>query len=231
MIGRTSMKRYLGAAVALAALGGWLFYTEAGQQAQFLTGGGLINAGIRMQDHLESFDFEHHEDISPEDIWNEVLAQNDLAARMRAAFPRTSHHPLVAIVACMDARIDTNELAGDTRKYYYVIRTAGSVLAEKEEEMLELAVENGVKVVVLTTHTDCAAERAAQDPAQRERLPFLTRAVDERDARIHELLERPAIKARIADGRLLVKLVDIDTMTERMLAGTPRRESGPPPVH
>jgi hypothetical protein len=225
------MKRYAGVMLGVLVIGAGLFYTDAGRQAQFVAGGGLVNAGIRMQDHLESFDFEHHEDISPEDIWTEVVAQNDLASRVRTAFPRTTHHPLVAIVACMDARIDTNELAGDTRKYYYVIRTAGSVLAEKEEEMLELAVENGVKVVVLTTHTDCAAERAAKDPAQRARLPFLTQAVDERDARIHELLERPAIKTRMADGRLLVKLVDIDTMTERMLPGPPQRETGPAPVH
>lgn len=33
------------------------------------------------------------------------------------------------------------------------------------EEMLELAVANGVKVVVLATHTDCAAEKVAGDPA------------------------------------------------------------------
>lgn len=225
------MRTYLAAAGVVLALGGWLFFTESGRQAQFLAGGGLVNAGIRMQDHLESYDFEHHEDISPQQIWDEMVAQNNLAASMRAAFPRTAHHPLVAIVACMDARIDTNELAGDTRKYYYVIRTAGSVLAEKEEEMLELAVENGVKVLVLTTHTDCAAERAARDPRQRERLPFLTRAVDERDARIRELLERPAIKSRMAAGTLLVKLVDIDTMTERMLPEPAPRESGPAPVH
>jgi carbonic anhydrase len=150
-------------------------------------------------------------------VWQEILAQNGLASRVRSVFPRTPRHPLAAIVACMDARIDTNELAGDTRKYYYVIRTAGSVLAEKEEEMLELAVENGVKVIVLTTHSDCAAERAAAVDELRQRLPALTRAVDEREMRIRELLARPAIQSRIADGRLLVKLVDIDTMTERML--------------
>jgi hypothetical protein len=211
------VKVWIGAAAVLAALGGAWLYTEPGREAQFVLGGALVNLGIRMQDHLESFDFEHHEEISPDDVWQEILAQNDLASRVRSAFPRTARHPLAAIVACMDARIDTNELAGDTRKYYYVLRTAGSVLAEKEEEMLELAVENGVKVIVLTTHTDCAAERAATVDALRQRLPALTRAVDEREMRIRELLARPAIQSRIADGRLLVKLVNIETMTERML--------------
>lgn len=212
------MKKFsFGAAAIVAALGAALLYTERGRELQFVLGGAMVNLGFRMQDHLESFDFEHHEDISPEDVWQEVVEQNAMASRVRQTFPRTPRHPLVAIVACMDARIDTSELTGDTRKYYYIVRTAGSVLEEKEEEMLELAVENGVKVVVLTTHSDCAAERAAKDPGMRQRLPALTQAVDERDTRVRELLERPAIKARIADGKLLVKLVNIDTMTEQML--------------
>lgn len=211
------MKRWMGAAALVVALGAGLSFTDTGREMQFLLGGAMVNAGFRMQDHLESFDFGHHEDISPQAVWDEMVAQNDIASRVRQTFPRTARHPLVAIVACMDARIDTSEIAGDTRKYYYVVRTAGSVLAEKEEEMLELAVENGVKVLVLTTHTDCAAERAAQDPEMRRRLPHLTQAVDERDARIRELLDRPAIRSRIEQGTLLVKLVDIDTMTERML--------------
>ena len=225
------MRKWLIVAAAVAALGAALLYTETGQKAEFLAGGALVNLGFRLQDQLEAFDFEHHEDITPSEVWAELQRQNAFAARMRLTFPRTARHPLVAVVACMDARIDTSELAGDTRKYYYVIRTAGSVLAEKEEEMLELAVENGVKVVVLTTHSDCAAERAAKDPAMRQRLPRLTEAVDERDQRIRELLARPAIASRIADGRLLVKLVNIDTMTDGMLPAGAVPSAAPAPVH
>ena len=54
---------------------------------------------------------------------------------------------------CRDSRLDKNEIAGDTRRYYYVLRLAGSVLAEKEEEMLAHAVASDVRVVVFTTHT------------------------------------------------------------------------------
>jgi carbonic anhydrase len=61
----------------------------------------------------------------------------------------------------MVARLGTNELAGDTCPYDYVIRTAGSALSEREEEIFELAVENGVKLIVLTIHSGCAAEKAA----------------------------------------------------------------------
>ena len=204
--------------VALSvALSLFCMYTEPGLRSQFIVGGAMVNMGYRLQDHLESYDFEHLHDITPEEVWQEVQKQNELSARVRANFPRTARHPLVALVVCMDARIDTNELLGDTRHYYYIIRTAGSVLSPREEEMLELAVENGVKLVVLTTHSDCAAEKAASEPETRKRYPALAQAVDEREERIRELLERPALKSRMAEDKLDVKFINIDTMTERML--------------
>lgn len=209
--------------VVLVLLLGWLLLTNSGRRTQFIAGGVLVNLGYRMQDHLESYDFEHKEDISPEQVWQELKQQNSLAAAVRDWFPRTARHPLVALVVCMDARIDTNELTGDTRHYYYILRTAGSVLSEREEEMLELAVDNGVELVILTTHSDCAAENAASKPELRERFPALAAAVDERDERIREFLERPLIASKIAEGKLAVKLVNIDTMNERML---PRAEPG-----
>ena len=142
----------------------WLLGTNSGRRTQFLIGGAMVNLGYRLQDRLESYDFEHEHGLSPEDVWKELDHQNAWAATVREWFPRTSRHPLVALVVCMDARIDTNELTGDTRHYYYIIRTAGSVLSEREEEMLELAVDYGVEWVVLTTHSDCAAEKAAATP-------------------------------------------------------------------
>lgn len=210
-------KIFASAAAVLVPLVGWLMLTNSGRQTQFLIGGAMINLGYRMQDHLDSYDFEHAEGISPEQVWEELKEQNALAASVREWFPRTARHPLVALVVCMDARIDTNELTGDTRHYYYILRTAGSVLSEREAEMLELAIENGVELVVLTTHSDCAAEKAASTPELRERFPALAEAVDEREDRIREFLNRPLVATSIADGKLAVKLLNIDTMTERLL--------------
>lgn len=206
----------------------FLLFTDSGRQTQFILGGAMVNVGYRLQDRLESYDFVHgHEhEISPDDVWKEMQQQNALAAKVRELFPRTARHPLVALVVCMDARIDTNELTGDTRRYYYIIRTAGSILSEREEEMLELAVANGVEVVVLTTHSDCAAEKAAASPELRQRYPALAEGVDEREDRIREFLARPPIAARIAEGKLAVKLINIDTMTEKMLP----RETPPGPA-
>jgi carbonic anhydrase len=190
-------------------------------EAQFLLGGAALNVGYRLQDGLHDFESRRHEDIAPEEVWRDFLRHNELASGVRARFPRSTYHPLMALLVCMDARIDTNELVGDTRRNYYIVRTAGSALSPKEEDMLELAVNNGVKVILLTRHTDCAAEKAEADPAERLRYPALVASLDERDARVQEFLARPAIAERIADGRLLVKQLVIDTANDHVLAAMP----------
>jgi hypothetical protein len=215
---RMSRRATIAALIGLGLVVGlvWLFLAPSGRYVQFVLGGGLVNLGYRMQDHLRHYDFEHDE-LTPEEIWREMIRQNELAAAVRGRFPRTSRHPLVALVVCMDARLDTNELTGDTRRFYYIIRTAGSVLSVREEEMLELAVENGVKLIVLTTHSDCAAEKVAASVDGPLRYPALTRAVEEREQRIREFLGRPAIASRLEAGSLAVKFVNIDTFTEQIL--------------
>ena len=186
---------------------------------EFVIGGGLVNLGYRLQDRLSKYDFEHDDTITPEQIWSELVAQNDLAADVRDKFPRTVRHPVVAILACMDARIDTSELVGDTRRYYYVVRTAGSVLSPAEQEMLELAVVNGVKVVVLTSHSDCAAEAAAADPEAREEFPALTALMDHRVRHVEDFLARPVIREAMEAGKLEVKFARIDTASDRLIVG------------
>lgn len=216
------MKKKLMVAVGLVVLAAVVVVgarsTSIGRESRFIVGGALVDAGYGLQDGLESYDFEHHHDITPEQVWQELRKQNRLSARVRHTFPRTPRHALVALVVCMDARIDTNELVGDTRHYYYVIRTAGSVMSEREEEMLELAVENGVKLVLLTTHSDCAAEKAARVNQLRGRYPALARAVDERESRVAEFLARPAIASAVAKGTLAVKRVAIDTAYDELAA-------------
>ena len=193
-------------------------WTALGREARFMAGGALVDAGYGLQDGLEAYDFEHEHGITPEQVWNELRWQSRMAASVRHAFPRTARHPVVAVVVCMDARIDTTELMGDTRHYYYVIRTAGSVMSAREEEMLELAVANGVKVVVLTTHTDCAAEKVARTQELRARYPSLAAAVDEREARVAEFLARPTIVSAVGKGELVVKRVAIDTQHDELAA-------------
>lgn len=198
--------------VGLLCLGAVAFAWR--NQLQFVAGGALINAGYRLQDHLADYDLEHHE-ATATGVWQEFLRQNELAASVRTRFPRSDRHPVIAMVVCMDARLDSNEISGDTRRYYYVLRLAGSALSDKEEDMLELAVDNGVKVVLFTTHSDCAAEKVAKDPEKRKHYPHLATAVDNRESRLKDFLARGPIASRIQKGELLVKWMDLDTRTER----------------
>ena len=211
-----SRRRKVGLAVAVVVVGLMLFVALS-PRAEFVVGGALVNVGFRMQDHLHAYDFEHEHEITPNEVWTEFKQQNEMSSSVRSSFPRSTEHPVVALLVCMDARIDTAELAGDTRRYYYVVRTAGSVLDAQEQEMLELAVQNGVKVLVLTRHTDCAAEKAAADPEKRKLYPALTKSVDERDQRLAEFLARPVIADRIAKGQLVVKNAVIDTKSDHLL--------------
>lgn len=185
-------------------------------RVQFLVGGALVNLGYRFQDHLHAYDLRHGEALTAAEVWEEFQRQNGLASAVRHRFPRSTWHPVVAMLVCMDARIDTNELSGDTRRNAYVLRTAGSVMGPEEGDMLELAVNNGVKVVVLTRHTECAAEAVANDPSARAKYPALAQMVDQRPAQWAAFLARPAIAKRIADGELLVKELLIDTSDETL---------------
>jgi hypothetical protein len=196
-------------------LGGGVFW-KWGSRIEFVVGGALVDLGYRLQDPLEDYDFEHHHPSAVE-VWDEFLNQNKMASSVRARWPRTARHPVVAMVACMDGRLDTNEIAGDTRRYYYVLRLAGSVISEVEEEMLELAVSNGVKVVVFTTHSDCAAEKVAKDAVKRASFPNLSKGIDEREAKFKEFLRRPLIQDSMAKNELLVKWMDLDTANERVV--------------
>ncbi len=104
---------------------------------------------------------------------------------------------------------------------YYVVRTAGSVLGPPEQEMLELAIQNGVRVLVLTTHSDCAAERAARSPEQRARFPALISLLDQRKQRIREFSQRPLVRDALAHGKLEIKYARIDTATDRLIEEPP----------
>lgn len=179
-------------------------------RVQFVLGGAMINVGYRFQDHIKH-GVANLENQSPKKMWKEIKKQNKLASSIRSMFPRTTHRPKVAILLCMDARLDDDELTGDSRQLYYIIRTAGSVLPKVEQDMLELSIEKGVEVVVLTTHQDCAAEKASKDKVLSKKLPHLCAAVKHRTKDIKDFVARPSIKEKIESGKLIIVNAHIDT--------------------
>lgn len=176
---------------------------------RFIVGATFINIGYFFQDAVA-----HNGDIepAPSELLDQIIARNKLSSSVRKLFPRTNHHPLVAVVACMDGRLHTEEIVGDTRGFYYNIRTAGSIIEPPEIEMLELAVSNGVKLILITTHSDCAAEKVSKDETRNINFPNLSSAVIAREERFRELLKRPIIAEKIKKGELLIHRLNIDTL-------------------
>ena len=98
-------------AVLALVVGLVLVVTTLSPRTQFVMGGALVNAGFRLQDPLHAYDFEKPH-ATPQEVWKEFQEQNHLSAMVREKFPRSTEHPVVALLVCMDARIDTSELAG-----------------------------------------------------------------------------------------------------------------------
>jgi hypothetical protein len=75
---RTRLVIVLGLGLSFAA---WLLLSKSGQRLQFLTGGMLVNLGYRMQDHLETYDFQHEDRIEPASVWSEMQSQTNWLQR------------------------------------------------------------------------------------------------------------------------------------------------------
>ncbi|MCC6275534.1 MAG: hypothetical protein IT569_06735 [Leptospiraceae bacterium] len=83
--------------------------------------------------------------------------------------------------------------------------------------MIEMAVKKGVKVVIFTTHSDCAAEKVAASPTDRKIFPSLAKAMDDRKIHIASLQERPLIAERLAKKTLKIEFLKVDTETGKFV--------------
>lgn len=82
------------------------------------------------------------------------------AARHATTFsPAACAHARLAIVACMDRRLDVMALFGLSAGEAYVIRNAGGILTQDVRRSLAIA-QNvlGVEEIVLVHHTDCGMQ-------------------------------------------------------------------------
>ncbi|MCU0823074.1 MAG: hypothetical protein MUF77_00345 [Leptospira sp.] len=198
------------------------FYTTKGKKVQFILGGAMVNLGYRFQDHLEDHLMDNNDDPyshdikSPDSILNSILVQNNLSSSVREFFPRTNRHPMITMLICMDSRIDTTEIFGDTRKFYYIIRNAGSTLSDKEEDMIELTVRNGVRLIILTTHTDCAAEKVYNSATEKKHYNALAVAMKERKLRFKNLRKRPFLAHKLDSGELKIIELHVDTVSGKL---------------
>lgn len=128
--------------------------------------------------------------------------------------------PLALVVICMDSRFSLSRLLADARSYlWFKVRNAGSILSEAILDTMELAVvEKGVRLIVYTFHTGCAAEKGCS--AKPGRYQHLEEALGQRADMLEAFMQRPAVAALIEAGHLHVEISLIDTATGRLRPAT-----------
>ena len=101
-------------------------------------------------------------------VTDQYLANNEVYARtFRGPLPLPpSKH--VAVVACMDARLDVYRVLGLAEGEAHVIRNAGGVVTD--DEIRSLAISQrllGTKEIILIHHTDCGMLTFTDDEFKR----------------------------------------------------------------
>ncbi len=98
---------------------------------------------------------ERAQSVGSDYVTNRLLARNRIAVRRRselAKFPRMR----LAIVTCMDCRIDVYEALGLTSGDANVLRNAGGIVTDDVIRSLVLSQRLlGTREVILMHHTDC----------------------------------------------------------------------------
>jgi carbonic anhydrase len=76
----------------------------------------------------------------------------------------------LAVVTCMDARLEVHAILGLRPGDAHVIRNAGGVVTEDVLRSLELSRSLGTEEVVLMLHTDCAGREGDLEEAVRDEI-------------------------------------------------------------
>jgi carbonic anhydrase len=103
-------------------------------------------------------------------VTDELVANNEAyAARFDKGSLPLPPAKKVAVVACMDARLDPNGVLGLTEGDAHVIRNAGGVVTD--DEIRSLAISQrllGTEEIILIHHTDCGMLTFQDDEFRRQ---------------------------------------------------------------
>jgi carbonic anhydrase len=121
----------------------------------------------------------------------------DLASLRMSSLPQAPARKL-AVVACMDARLDVYEILGLQEGDAHVIRNAGGVVTE--DAIRSLAISQrllGTEEIVLIHHTDCGMSTIADDEFRRAiqaetgiRPGWAVEAFDDLDSEVRQSVAR-----------------------------------------
>jgi carbonic anhydrase len=74
----------------------------------------------------------------------------------------------LAVVACMDARVNVEEILGLEHGDAHIVRNAGALVTDDVKRSLEASRKLGTEQVILMLHTDCAVRSGDLDALARE---------------------------------------------------------------
>ena len=130
---------------------------------------------------------------------DELIRNNQAYAKTfdQAALPAQPARR-VAVVACMDARLDVHKILGLREGDAHVIRNAGGVVTDDVIRSLVISQRLlGTREVILIHHTDCGMLRFKDDEVKRQieqetgiRPPFALEAFGDVDADVRQSIAR-----------------------------------------
>jgi carbonic anhydrase len=131
-------------------------------------------------------------------VTDELLAHNaSYAATFRGPLPLPPSKG-VAVVACMDARLDVYRVLGLNEGEAHVIRNAGGVVTE--DEIRSLAISQrllGTREIILIHHTDCGMLTFTDDAFKKSiqdetgiRPPWAAEAFPDEEADVRQSIAR-----------------------------------------
>lgn len=98
-----------------------------------------------------------------------VRRNGTFASRFRDADLQVMPLRHLAIVACMDSRMDMFEMLGLGHGEAHIIRNAGGVITDDVIRSLCLSQRNlGTREIILIHHTDCGLQRVSEDEFKAE---------------------------------------------------------------
>ena len=93
-------------------------------------------------------------------VTDELIANNDAFVASFPQRPAPDSGPTVAVVACMDHRMDIHAMLGLRPGQAQVIRNAGGIIAEDQIRSLSISQHLlGTEEIILIHHTDCGMQR------------------------------------------------------------------------
>ncbi|MDP8960134.1 MAG: carbonic anhydrase [Actinomycetota bacterium] len=127
-----------------------------------------------------------------------VRNSESFAASFEGGSPQVTPRGKVAVLACMDARIDVYALLGLRLGEAHVIRNAGGVVSEDAVRSLLISQRLlGTREIMLIHHTDCGMLRFSDDDVKAQievetgvRPPFALEAFREVEADVRQSIAR-----------------------------------------